>query len=170
MKRDVEQFLEEGLSKYPEAKAVISAFESQLSERLRSMLGSRRAWKPLKQYKVSTARPGGDEKHGWWIPAYISGTTLAGDDVGIDLGLWWGAQDATHNAIIYASFYEKPQELLTFTFNGTRAITTFLHHGRTVLQSPIPEHLDFENTLNAEVDILLAQLITLSPGNRSRRK
>jgi hypothetical protein len=96
---------------------------------------------------------------GWAICAGIAGHSPRYGEAEIDCGFWWNAPDITY-PILYASFFEKPKELLSgFRWqNGKRGISSFERWGRTFLYAPVPETVEIEAPLNRLLDQILKRL------------
>lgn len=158
MKKTLEAFLQDGIRRYPEAKATVAFFEDQVKSLLTRTLKARLDWKPLHKKEIKTptvTRTGGV---GWYFACAITGETVSKKKVHVDCGLWWGSP-AGSEGVVYASFYDKPEDLLLFTApDPAKGISSFAGWDRTFLWLPIPGDFRIDPPLNRLIDILLKEL------------
>jgi hypothetical protein len=153
---DMKPFFEEGVRRYAEAKATITAFESGMCQSLGKAVESRSDWSPLKKQKLGRPKPGGaGGGDGYWIAMSISGISLRNEETEIDCGLWWDAPKMAE-PIVYSSFYHKPERVVKFTWkNQKQGIKSFDGFRRTFLYLPVPEPLEVEEPIGRLLDSLL---------------
>ena len=167
MNRDLDAFVKAGLNKYREARDVVELFEQEVQDRIRLALEARREWGVLEGRDVKDNGPGRDARYGRWITASVSGSTSGGEETEIDVGLWWNAPNALHPLIVYSQFYA-PRALRSVAFSDPRdGVSVFKSGKDTILQSAVPEDLDFSRVLHMQFDMLLAQLAGLKGGKNA---
>jgi hypothetical protein len=112
--KGLDAFLREGRGAYPEAKLATKTFEAELQSRLRTVVSGRTKWGP---FDLGRSMPGsGMVEHDAYVCLTVSGR-VGKEPVSLDIGYWWNLPGAPFDAIVYASFYEKPERLLAFRYD-----------------------------------------------------
>jgi hypothetical protein len=157
MKSDIGPFLREGIKSYAEACFTIETFEREMISTLRSALDSLPDWTPLADANIGRIKAGGSADN-FWIETTVTGTSILHGPVELNLGLWWNAPDIP-DPIVFASFYRKPEALLSFRWPTAKdGIGSFLWSRRTILHLPVVDAGDIEPGLHKMLSALLGQL------------
>jgi len=157
-----EEFLEQGLNDYVEAKQTIDGFEKMLAASLKEAVKNLEL-KQLKKIKRGNPTPGKDDRNGYWLSVTIKGKAPKYGDVEIDCGIWWRNSEPT-GPILYAHFY-KPVSKINFARNNKKNEVKIFDDGcgfdypkGTYLFLPVPKPLKINQPLNQLLESLLQQL------------
>lgn len=143
------EFMREGVSKYPVARATVKLFQERLLQLIRIAISSQ-----VKRFGLTVKGV-----PSWWDGEDINGvagaarTTLdagSGREASIEVGLWWNPPDvelAEPRVIAYASIYDKPVELFHFEAKPTDALVrwfTYESSGKVYTILYVPTGLNDE--------------------------
>jgi hypothetical protein len=130
---NVDAFLNEGVSRYTEAKRLLEVFRAELVVRLKEIGASRNSWG---KFQVDAAIDGGEKLSktiGDSVWAVVKGKNSEGVNTQIEYGVWWNPPKVKAPAAIYAYIW-KPNNAKSFMYNGANPqLKTFVDNGYTFL-------------------------------------
>lgn len=108
------RFLLEGLKRYPEACSTLSYFQEQLGRKLLAVLEERGSWGRLVlrgEQPFATSLKKNLAATDPYIEATAKGT-IDEQATTIELGFWWNCAAVKHPLVLFAGFYDGPDDLV----------------------------------------------------------
>lgn len=162
----MQEFMQEGLKKFPEALSAVKLFSDKVRAILDNCLRerSREGWKEFKPNVPKKVSLGSPPMNGWcYLYATIEGK-VGNTDATLEVGLWWNASGSKEPFIVYSSFLEGPPDLKRFTWKPKNPkVRAAVLDGKTRIYSVPQAAPDITATLDYVIDEMLLAVADVKP-------
>lgn len=152
----ITSFVQQGISRYAEAREAVTFFETQVFDILAEAVAEAVADGVLQRIEQPARRrvPGGGGAH--WYLGYFETVRCGAGNVRLEVGLWWNSSDPDFAGpvILYANLRDGDEALLRFPFIPHENVRELRAPEWTRVQLPVTETSD----LRRDVSTLLAAM------------